>query len=62
MEHKKRLDELNKEALEKLDAYMKAKGEAGAEHHEKINAAKDKWQAAWNEFLETLMVLEKLEI
>ena len=62
MEPKKRLEELNKEALEKLDEYMKAKGEASAEHHEKISAAKDKWQLAWNEFLETLLVLEKLEI
>ena len=62
MEPKKRLEELNKEALEKLDEYMKAKGEAGAAHHEKISAAKAKWQQAWNEFLETLLVLEKLEI
>ena len=62
MENKKSLEELNKEALEKFDAYMKAKGAAGAEHHEKINAAKDKWQTAWNEFLETLLVLERLEI
>ncbi len=62
MEHKKRLEELNKEALEKLEDYMKTKSEAAAEHQEKIGTAKDKWQAAWNEFLETLMVLEKLEI
>ena len=62
MEHKKRLEELNKEALEKLDAYLIAKGEAGTEHHEKINTAKEKWQTAWNEFLETLLVLERLEI
>jgi hypothetical protein len=62
MEHQKRLEELNKEALEKLELYMKEKGAAGAEHHETIHAAKDKWQAAWNEFLKTLMALEKLEI
>lgn len=62
MEHTKRLEELNKEALEKLDAYIKTKGDAANEHHEKISTAKDKWQAAWNEFLETLLVLEKLEI
>ena len=62
METKKHLEELNKASLEKLDEYIKAKGEAGTEHHEKINAAKAKWQQAWNEFLETLLVLEKIEI
>ena len=62
MEHTKRLEELNKEALEKLEEYMKAKGEAAAEHQETIGTAKDKWQAAWNDFLKTLLVLEKLEI
>ncbi len=62
MEHTKRWEELNKEALEKLDEYMKSKGTAANDHHEKISSAKDKWQAAWNEFLETLVVLEKLEI
>jgi hypothetical protein len=62
MEHAKRLEELNKEALAKMEEYLKAKGEAGAGHHENISKAKDKWQAAWNEFLETLLVLEKLEI
>ncbi|MBC7423124.1 MAG: hypothetical protein H7334_06660 [Ferruginibacter sp.] len=62
MEHTKRLEELNKETLEKLEEYMKAKGTAAGEHNEKIGAAKDKWQSAWAEFLETLVVLEKLEI
>ena len=62
MEHKKQLEDLNKAALEKMDAYLKIKGEAAEPHQEKIDDAKNKWQAAWNEFLETLMVLEKLEI
>lgn len=62
MEYKKRLEELNKEALERMEEYLKAKGEAGNDHHENISKAKDRWQAAWNEFLETLLVLEKLEI
>ena len=62
MEHTKHLENLNKETLAKLEEYMKAKGSAGEEHHAKIGAAKDKWQIAWAEFLETLTVLEKLEI
>jgi hypothetical protein len=62
MEPTKRLEELNKEALEKLEEYIKTKGGAAGEHQEKIDIAKDKWQTAWNEFLETLLVLEKLEI
>ncbi|MGG9971537.1 hypothetical protein ACQ33O_07055 [Ferruginibacter sp. SUN002] len=62
MEHSKRLEELNKEALEKIEELIKNKGEFAAEHAESIMTAKDKWQSAWNEFLETLVVLEKLEI
>jgi hypothetical protein len=62
MDHTKRLEELNKEALERMEEYLKAKGDAGTGHHDNINKAKDKWQAAWNEFLEALLVLEKLEI
>lgn len=62
MEHANRLKELNKETLEKLEEYIKTKGETSAEHQEKIGVAKEKWQTAWNEFLETLLVLERLEI
>lgn len=62
MEHKQRLEELNNEALQKIEELIKTKGDAAAEHKEKIGTAKDKWQAAWNEFLETLAVLERLEI
>jgi hypothetical protein len=62
MEHKKQLIQLNTSALEKLDEYLQAKGDTVEEHKEKIGTAKEKWQAAWNEFLETLLVLERLEI
>lgn len=62
MEHTKQLEELNKTSLEKLEEFMKQKAGADPEHHEKISAAKEKWQAAWNEFLEALLVLERLEI
>lgn len=62
MEHTKELIALNSQALEKLDEYIKTKSEADPGHHEAVNTAKEKWQAAWNEFLETLTVLERLEI
>jgi hypothetical protein len=62
MEHTKHLEELNKETLAKLEEYMKTKGTGSKENNEKISTAKEKWQASWNEFLETLLVLEKLEI
>ena len=62
MEQRKRLEALNKEALEKLEEYMKSKANLADEHHANVKTAKDKWQAAWDEFLETLLVLERLEI
>jgi uncharacterized phage-associated protein len=62
MEPKKQLEDINKEALEKLEDFIRTKGKASEEHQEKISTAKEKWQAAWNEFLETLLVLERLEI
>jgi hypothetical protein len=62
MEHKKRLEELNKESLQKFEAYLKTKGALKAEDHEIVHKAKDEWQVAWNKFMETLMVLERLEI
>jgi hypothetical protein len=62
MEHKKQLIQINASALEKLDEYLQTKNDIAEEHKEKIATAKEKWQEAWNEFLETLLVLERLEI
>jgi len=62
MDHKKRLEELHKEVIEKLNEYEKAKGEMEKEHHEKLDEAKSNWQSAWNKLMEVLMVLERLEI
>ncbi|HEV8285330.1 MAG TPA: hypothetical protein VGQ09_13530 [Chitinophagaceae bacterium] len=62
MDHKKRLEELHKEAFKNFDEYLKAKGELKKEHHEKLHEAKKDWQNAWNKLVEAMMVLERLEI
>lgn len=62
MEHTKHLEDLNKQTLQKLEEYINTKNEITLDQHAKVSEAKEKWQSAWNEFLQTLLVLEKLEI
>ena len=62
MEHKKRLEELNQESLQKLEEYLKTKEAVLEEDHAKVNKAKEEWQLAWNKLMEALIVLERLEI
>lgn len=62
MDHKDKLDKLNKEALQKFDDYVKSKPEIKKEDHEALHQAKDEWQAAWIKLRDALMVLERLEI
>ncbi len=62
MEHKKTLEDLNKQSLEKIDEYLRSKSNLKEEDHEKINQAKHKWQHSWAEFMDILMYLETLEI
>jgi hypothetical protein len=62
MEHKKKLEELNTESLQKLDDYLKTKGTLKEEHHKKLHEAKEEWQVAWNKLMEALLILERIEI
>jgi len=62
MEHKKRLEELNTESLQKLEEYLKTKEILLEEDQEKVKKAKEEWQVGWNKLMEALMVLERLEI
>ena len=62
MDHKNELSELHKASSEKLEEYLKAKGELKPEDHEKVHTAKEEWATAWNKLMESLLVLERLEI
>lgn len=62
MEHKEKLEELNKAKLEKVEEILQSKTEMSEEQQQKITEAKKEWQASWNKFLEMLLVLERLEI
>jgi hypothetical protein len=62
MEHKKRLEELNTESLQKLEEYLKTKEIILEDDHEKVRKAKEEWQISWNKLMEALMVLERIEI
>ena len=62
MDHKQELEKLNKESLMQIEEYLKSKGELKEDEHLKVVKAKEEWQTAWNKFMETLMVLERLEL
>ena len=62
MDHKQKMEELNKEALKQFEDYLKSKGPLKEDDHIKVVKASQEWQTAWNKFMETLMVLERLEL
>jgi hypothetical protein len=62
MDHKATLEEMNKASLLKLEEYIKAKSASKEEDHQKVHQAKENWQYAWNKLMESLLVLERLEI
>ncbi len=62
MDHKQKLEHLNAETLKQFEDYLKSKGQLQEDEHLKVVKAREDWQIAWNKFMETLMVLERLEI
>lgn len=63
MEQKQKLEELNKESLQKLEELVALKkDELKQEDHDKLHSAKEEWQKAWSKLMDALMVLERLEI
>ena len=61
-QHKKKLEELNNESLQRIDDYVKTRGTLKEEDHARLHNAKDEWQVAWNKLMEAMIVLERLEI
>jgi len=62
MDYKQQLEKLNEKSLKQIEEYLKSKGELKKDEHLKVVKAKEDWQLAWNKFMETLMVLERLEL
>ena len=61
MDHKSKLEDLNTESLLKLEEYMRTNS-LSDEDHGKLYQAKDEWQVAWSKLMETMLMLERLEI
>jgi hypothetical protein len=62
MDYRQQLEKLNTASLKHIEEYLKSKGQLKEDEHLKVVKAKDDWQQAWNKFMETLMVLERLEL
>ena len=62
MDPKQKLEHLNEETLKQFEDYLKSKGQLREDEQLKVVKARDDWQLAWNKFMETLMVLERLEL
>ena len=57
-------EELNKSHQQSqivFEDYL-AKKRVEKKHEKKIRQAKEEWETAWNKLMETLLVLERLEI
>ena len=62
MDYRQQLEKLNSASLMHIEQYLKSKGQLKEDEHLKVVKAKEDWQLAWNKFMETLMVLERLEL
>ena len=62
IDHRQQLEKLNTASLMHLEEYLKSKGQLKKDEHLKVVKAKEDWQVAWNKFMETLMVLKRLEL
>ncbi|HTB51132.1 MAG TPA: hypothetical protein VK718_00035 [Ferruginibacter sp.] len=61
-QHKNKLTDLHKESLDRLERYVGSNELLAPTDKQKIQAAKNDWQNAWNNLMEALLILEKIEI
>lgn len=59
--NREELEKAHQQSLKQYEEYI-AKKKIAAGDNEKIKQAKNDWETAWNKLMETLLVLERLEI
>ena len=62
MQHKKELEDLNRQKKEKIEAYLKSRKSLTPEDRQKHDAALSEWEKAWAKYMDVIMYLETLEI
>ena len=64
MTQQEEIEALHRQSLLKVDDLISRKKEISTlkDDHEKLDQLKSEWQLAWNKLMETLLVLERLEI
>ncbi|MGC4101970.1 hypothetical protein [Ferruginibacter sp.] len=60
MGYKEELEEMHQRSLLKVEHFINKKAEE--EDHEKLHQLKKEWDVAWAKLMETLLVLERIEI
>ena len=59
--NREELEKAHQQSLRQYEDYIAQKKITGGDS-EKIKQAKNEWEVAWNKLMETLLVLERLEI
>jgi len=59
--NREELEKAHQQSLKQYEDYI-SKKKVAKEDDEKIKQAKNEWEVAWNKLMETLLVLERLEI
>jgi len=60
MTYKEELEQMHKRSLLQVEHFINKKSDK--DDHEHLHQLKTDWEAAWNKLMETLLVLERLEI